>query len=369
MATDQVLHMNGGVGETSYAKNCSIHRKVLFKEKPILEGSVIRVYHNLVPKCLKVADLGCSSGSNTLFIVSEIMDAIHAASFSLNYQPPEFQFFLNDLVGNDFNTIFKLLPDFFKKLEMEKGKKFGSCFIAGVPGSFYRRLFPSNSMHFFHSSFGQHWLSQVPKGLTSGGLPLNKGNIYVTESSPPAVLRAYQEQFQEDFKLFLRLRSEELVRDGGMLLIFLGRVETNELLSPFGLVGMTLHDMVLEGIVEEPKLDSFDIPFYTPTPEEVRQIIDAEGSFTLQRIEVLKIGWDADMNESEEDNIEVFDNKMRAKFIANYMRACAEPLLTKQFGSAIMDELFLRFMNKVVQLLEVKRLEHNNLVLSMTKNL
>ncbi|KAI4297272.1 hypothetical protein L6164_037166 [Bauhinia variegata] len=316
MAADQALHMNGGVGETSYANNSLIHKKVLVKEKPILEESVIRTYHNLAPQWLKVADLGCSSGPNTLFIVSEVIDAVHAACFELNCQPPDCQFFLNDLVGNDFNTIFKLLPDFYKKLEKGKGQKFGSCFIAGVPGSFYGRLFPSNSIHFFHSSFSQHWLSQVPKGLTSSVIPLNKGNIYVTETSTPAVMRAYMEQFQEDFKLFLRLRSEELVQEGGMVLTFIGRLETDELISPFDLIGMTLHDMVLEAIIEESKLVSFDLPFYTPTPEEGREIIDAEGSFTLQRIEVLKIGWDADINESEEENI-VFDNKMRAKFIAN----------------------------------------------------
>lgn len=72
--------------------------------------------------------------------------------------------FLNDLPGNDFNALFRSLPDMYKKLgeEDQTGNTlFGACFIAGVPGSFYGRLFPNKSMHFFHSSYSLMWLSKV----------------------------------------------------------------------------------------------------------------------------------------------------------------------------------------------------------------
>ncbi|MBA0779036.1 hypothetical protein Gotri_003319, partial [Gossypium trilobum] len=39
----------------------------------------------------------------------------------------------------------------------------GLGFIAGVASSFYQRLFPSNSIHFVHSSYCLHWLSKVDK--------------------------------------------------------------------------------------------------------------------------------------------------------------------------------------------------------------
>ncbi|KAF2590849.1 hypothetical protein F2Q70_00040686 [Brassica cretica] len=72
---------------------------------------------------------------------------------------PEIECGLNDLTENDFNTTFKLVPSFLDKQAKEK------CFVSGVPGSFYSRLFPSKSLHFVHSSFSVHWLSKFPDGM------------------------------------------------------------------------------------------------------------------------------------------------------------------------------------------------------------
>ncbi|XP_054786838.1 probable methyltransferase TCM_000168 [Prosopis cineraria] len=370
MATNKLLHMNGGFGETSYANNSLLQRKVILKAKPILKENITRVYRHIQPDCLNVVDLGCSSGPNTLMTASEIMGIIHAVSLSLELKAPAFQIFLNDLPGNDFNTIFQSLPEFYSKLRQDKGDNFGPGFIVGVPGSFYERLFPDSSIHFFHSSFSVHWLSQVPKGLTSnGGTALNKGDIYITDTSPPAVRRAYCEQFREDFKLFLKFRSVELVRGGGMVLTFRGRLEDENPSTTFNLVGKVLHDMVLEGKVEEAKLDNFDIPYYGPTEKEVREIIEDEGSFSVERVEFSKLGWDADMNESNEGSNNIEDGvAMKAKFVAQYIRAVTEPLLKTQFGEAItMDDLFLRFTNKLVHLMQLNDLVYNNLVVSLTK--
>jgi jasmonate O-methyltransferase len=58
----------------------------------------------------------------------------------------------------------------------------------------------------------------VPEGISN-----NKGNIYMAKASPPNVFKAYLEQFQKDFSLFLRLRSEEIIQGGRVVLTFLGR--------------------------------------------------------------------------------------------------------------------------------------------------
>lgn len=132
---------------------------MMLKAKFILEETITRLYRDSSPNCMTVADLGCSVGPNTLLVISNIINMVDTACTHLNCDLPTFQFYLNDLFGNDFNTTIKLLPDFYTKLVQYKGH--GSCFINITPGSFYGRLFPSNSINLFHSSNSLHWLSQV----------------------------------------------------------------------------------------------------------------------------------------------------------------------------------------------------------------
>ncbi|KAL3523678.1 hypothetical protein ACH5RR_016512 [Cinchona calisaya] len=281
----QVLHMNGGEGDTSYAKNSTYQKLVLTKVKPVLEKCIQVLVSNcsLPIKCIRVADLGCSSGPNTFSTVLGIIESIDKAWHEMiNHlePPPRIQVFLNDLFGNDFKTIFKWLPDFYEKLEKENGRKNGTCLIAAMPGSFYGRLFPDHSMHFLHSSYCLHWLSQVPNGLvTESGIPLNKGSIYFTKASPPHVHKAYLDQFTKDFTMFLRMHSEELVPLGQILLTFMCKGEESDGSNISDLLEMALNDLVLEGHVKEEKLDAFNIPVYAPSLEEAKCIIEVLSKF------------------------------------------------------------------------------------------
>ncbi|TKY63371.1 Theobromine synthase 2 [Spatholobus suberectus] len=368
MATERILCMNGGMEERSYAKNSTLQEKVILKVKPLLEENVKRLLCcTNFKNNLKVADLGCSSGPNTLMVMFDIVTIINNTKLSLNGEVPVtvLQIYLNDLFGNDFNNIFKLLPNFYQRIR-ETGDKVGACFVNATPGNFYGRLFPNNYIHFFHSSCSLHWLSQAPEKLTKGAAgPLNKGNICMTTTSLPAVYEAYFEQFQRDFKLFLKSRSDELKPGGSILLTFVGREKDQEINYPWLVIGMVLKDMVLEGLVEEGKLDSFNLPIYGPTIEEVRHVIEAEGSFTLQTLKSFKMGWDANLQ--EDVGACVLDSKMRGEFIAKYARSGLEPLLTAEFGKDIMDELFLRFEKKLSQLKDLDTLQYTNLVMSMMK--
>ena len=123
---------------------------------------------------------------------------------------------------------------------------------------------------------------------------------------------------------------------------------------------------IVQNLIKKVTLESFNIPLYDPTIEEAEQVIQEEGSFTLHRLETIVMGWDA-INEGADDN--VLDENMRGEFIAKYIRAVTEPLLKARFGEGIMDELFLRFKNKVIQLMmDVEILEFPSLVISLIKN-
>ncbi|XAR64577.1 7-methylxanthosine synthase [Bertholletia excelsa] len=153
--------MNAGDGETSYANN-SVHQKtIIFNMRPLLEEALKKAYNQSFPKCFKVADLGCSSGPNTFMVISMIIETIRSSSLQNNRKPPELLAYLNDLPYNDFNTVFKMLPAFYQRLKKENRQETMIPFVSAMPGSFYTRLFPSNSLHFVHSSYSLHWLSQV----------------------------------------------------------------------------------------------------------------------------------------------------------------------------------------------------------------
>jgi indole-3-acetate O-methyltransferase len=112
-----------------------------------------------------VVDLGCSCGINTINVMDVIIKHITKRYEALGFNPPEFSAFFSDLPSNDFNTLFQLLPPLANYgVSMEEclaANNHRSYFAAGVPGSFYRRLFPARSVDFFHSAFSLHWLSQV----------------------------------------------------------------------------------------------------------------------------------------------------------------------------------------------------------------
>ncbi|KAL5167123.1 7-methylxanthosine synthase 1 [Glycine soja] len=361
-----LLHMNGGKGERSCANNSLLQKKLMLKAKPILEETIMKLYHDSSPNCMKVADLGCSVGPNSLLVISNIINIVDTTCTILNCEPPTFQFYLNDLFGNDFNTIFKSLPDFHTRLVEDKGHKFGSCFINATPGSFYGRLFPSNSIDLFHSSNSLHWLSQDPLlGLTKEAESLYKGHCHIVSTSPPEVYKAYLKQFQQDFKLFLKSRSEELVPGGAMLLVVLGNHETPRR-TGWELISLILNDMFLEGLIEEEKLNSFNIPVYEPTVEEIRHVIQEEGSFFVQRLEILILPWVEGINEAGDDSF--LDGNIKAGLMAKHVRAAMEPLLSSKFGEEVINEVFIRYQKKVVQLMEVEKLECATFMISMTKN-
>ncbi|XXG77312.1 hypothetical protein AAC387_Pa08g1487 [Persea americana] len=190
----------------------------------VVEDSILDLYCTRLPESLNIAGLGCTSGSNTLLVIKEIIDAIYERCRQIRRGVLELRVYLNDLLGNDFNSVFRSVPVFCDTFKKEKDLPPGTCFIAGVPSSFYGRLFHRNFLDFVHSSYSVHWLSQVPQGLQSEmGIALNKGNIYMAKSSPLAIFKAYLKQFQIDFSLFLNLHSEEMTCGRRTVLTLMGR--------------------------------------------------------------------------------------------------------------------------------------------------
>ncbi|MED6227446.1 hypothetical protein PIB30_113579 [Stylosanthes scabra] len=148
-----------------------------------------------------------------------------------------------------------------------------------------------------------------------------------------------------------------------MFLMFLGRDPNSESVSPYEAFGLVLNDMVSEGLIEEAKLDAMNMPRYAATPDEVIDMIESEGSFTLQKLEAINNFWDGGFNKDNGNH----DPSMSADFIAKHGRATTEPMLKAEFGEGVIDEIFVRCRKMLAMKLEQEMPEFTMLILFMTK--
>ncbi|CAN0824602.1 Salicylate carboxymethyltransferase [Linum grandiflorum] len=303
MKVDEMLRMNGGIGETSYATNSFLQQKAISMTRPITEeaitGLVLSSLATFPKGRLAIADLGCASGPNTFFTVSEFVKSVVRISRNLGRElPEEFQVFLNDLPGNDFNSIFTSLPKFKKELMVADEL---SIFINAAPGSFYE------------------------------------------SSSPRGVFDLYSEQFRKDFSEFLRCRALELVSGGKMVLTFPGRMNDDHSRCLYILdhLSIALNQMAFEGLIDKERLESFNIPAFLASPVEVEAEIKKQGSFTIDCLEDKERSWDP--YEGETDLPKTL--KDSGSNVAKCIRAVVEPLLASHLDleTQVVDEAFRRY--------------------------
>ncbi|KAF6988339.1 hypothetical protein CFC21_005896 [Triticum aestivum] len=325
MASEQTVHMNGGQGDTSYARNSSLQNAEQSRMRPLIEEAIadlLRASASL-PRSMVVADLGCSSGPNALTLVSISVDAIRGQCLRSQQPPVEVCVFLNDLPDNDFNMVVKSLVAF---------QQSNRSVVTGViPGSFYGRLFTSGSLHLVCSANSLHWLSEAPEELRRNKIPAYDIDEHVRRGRRRVVIGAYARQFRKDFKLFLELRAKELVAGGRLVVSLAGRRSEEpaaEFTHAWESVALILSDMVSKGVINKAKFDTFYIPIYGPSDEELRGIIQAEGSFSIREMQV------------NEPTSNVESTLISSSKMASLLRAGFEPIIVQHFGSSgeIMDE-------------------------------
>ncbi|XP_052160283.1 anthranilate O-methyltransferase 3-like [Oryza glaberrima] len=320
MATKQILHMNPGQGETSYARNSTIQKTAQDRMKPLIEDAIKAFCGAALPKSMVIADLGCSSGPNALTLVSAMVNAIHRYCMEHKQPQPEMCIFLNDLPCNDFNTVAKSLGEF------KHGQDSSSHHIivtSMVPGSFYDRLFTSTSVHFFCSSISLHWLSEAPEELVKSKIPMYDSDDKLRLLNREIVDNAYARQFRKDFTLFLSLRAQELVLGGQLIFSLVGRCSSNHASKStqvWKLLAVALNDMASRGMISKEKFDTFHIPIYAPLDKELDSIIEDEGSFRINKTMVY-------------DAFHATDGMLPSpNIMASMTRAVFEPVIVQHFG-------------------------------------
>uniref|UniRef100_A0A0E0LAY4 Jasmonate O-methyltransferase n=1 Tax=Oryza punctata TaxID=4537 RepID=A0A0E0LAY4_ORYPU len=339
MATNskQSVHMNPGQGETSYAQNSALQKTVQDRMKTLIEEAVTGLCTGSCPhpkKDMVIADLGCSSGPNALTLVSAAIDAIHRYCTQHEQLPPDMCVLLNDLPDNDFNNVAKSLDTLKHNGE---ALTHPVVLITGmVPGSFYERLFARGSLHLVCSANSLHWLSEAPEDLKKSRIPMHDSDEQLRSSTHQIVADSYARQFRKDFMQFLRLRAQELVPGGRMVVSLLVRCSdkpNSEFIQPWTSVVTALSDMALRGVISKEKLDSFYIPIYSPMDSEVNKIIEEEGSFQINKML---------MHDPYGGTGKAL---LDLKMVALRIRAVFEPIIVQHFAPS--DEIMDDFMKAV----------------------
>ncbi|KAF8391630.1 hypothetical protein HHK36_023936 [Tetracentron sinense] len=345
MNLERMLCMKGGKGEASYANNSQSQARHAQLMLHLLEGTLDDMQLDSPEAPFVVADLGCSCGSNTIYIIDVIIKHMTKRYEALGFEPPEFLAFFSDLPSNDFNNLFQLLPPLanyggtMEECLAVNGHR--SYFAAGVPGSFYRRLFPARSIDVFHSAFSLHWLSQVPESvIDKRSTAYNRGRIFI-HGANESTANAYRKQFQADLAEFLRSRSLEMKRGGSMFLVCLGRTSVDP--TDQGGAGLLFGthfqdawaDLVQEGLITGEKRDNFNIPVYAPSIQDFREVVEADGSFAINKLEVFKGGRPLVVNRP-------VDSAKVGRAEANSCRSLCGVLVDAHIGDRLSEELFAR---------------------------
>ncbi|XAR72182.1 Loganate O-methyltransferase [Bertholletia excelsa] len=331
----KALPMKGGDGTYSYTKNSSFQREAVNIVKEMIKEAIADKFDltTLSSNTIRIADLGCSSGPNTFLAMENIIKAIETKYLSQalpSITMPDFEVLFNDHSSNDFNTLFTSLPP---------NKPY---FTAGVPGSFHGRLFPKSSLHVVHSAYAIHWLSRIPEALLDRESPAwNKGRIHYGSASEE-VARAYAIQFAKDMASFLDARAEEVV-GGGLMILVLSSQQDHDHFSDlpagrlFSVMEQSLLEMVKAGSIREAEVDSFNLPVYACSPKEMKEAVERNGLFSIERMEIK----DPMSHVAEPPDVQAIVKCLRAGF---------ETTLTQHFGATIIDELFERIQSKSAEI-------------------
>ncbi|KAL6603010.1 hypothetical protein ACP70R_043371 [Stipagrostis hirtigluma subsp. patula] len=336
--TMETMHMVLGDGDSSYARNSSLQAGEQGKVKPMIEEAVASLLNggSQFPDNMAIADLGCSSGPNTLALASATIDAVRRRCSQLQQQPPELCVHFNDLPGNDFNSVIKSLAVYKETLD----EGLGPVLTSIVPGSFHGRLFKKRSLHLICSTASLHWLVQAPEDLVRNRITFYDGDEAVRRAQRARVLEAYARQFDKDFTRLLGLRAQEMVPGGRMVISMVGQRSQGSAEKALVFVEF-IHEVLLQmtsmGLLDKEKYDSFYVPIYGPSEKELREIIEAEGSFSINKIVV------------HEPTVGV-DRGTPRKTIANLLRAVVEPLILQHFElpTEAMDE-FVRIAESLMK--------------------
>lgn len=192
------------------------------------------------------------------------------------------------------------------------------------------------------------WLSQAPESVEDKNSRAWSGSrVFVSNDCDDAVGAAYLAQFDKDFTAFLSARAVEMISGGCVFIALPGRnhgfqMEQSTAGDTARFLEYAFQDLVNEGLVEKEKLDSFNIPMFCPSPEELQSIIEREMSFEIKDMTVLQGFPSIPMTEVRQGEEEMFGIRW-----GNHYRALFENIIRSHLGCEnLTNEFFSRIAKR-----------------------
>ena len=116
--------------------------------------------------------------------------------------------------------------------------------------------------------------------------------------------------------------------------------------------------------MEKEKLDSFNLPVYAPSMDEVKAVVEQSQQFDMNHIKLFETNWDP-YDDSEGND--VHDSVQSGINVAKCLRAVMEPLFAIHFGESVLDELFKKFAYNVTLHLDTEKTKYSVITLSLKR--
>lgn len=108
--------------------------------------------------------------------------------------------------------------------------------------------------------------------------------------------------------------------------------------------------------MEKEKQESYDVHFYAPCKEEIEDMVNREGSFEVDRLEMFEV----------EKNI-VGSGMSYGTIVAMTVRAIQESMIAHHFGEAIIESLFEEYGRLVDEEMAKEEIRPITFLLVLTK--
>lgn len=92
-----------------------------------------------------------------------------------------------------------------------------------------------------------------------------------------------------------------------------------------------------QGVVDKAKIDDFNLPIYAPTVGEMRRVIEKNGCFIIERMELT-------------DPRSKVDGAIDVGSLIMHMRAGFEGIFAAHFGDSVVDKMFAKISGKAEEM-------------------